>query len=328
VEPWALGAAAAYLFFIDLLEFPAMLLTETLFLFLMLLTVYWVVWLLQSPHEKSSHAVLLGALFALTTLVRMSVLPMVMVVVLLFAFRRAWKTVAIASAMCGILLIPWTVRNWVTYHRAIVTCDILGYDLWVGNHPAAPYPGEMVAAPEIDSYLSRFGLFATNDYGIRQVRSYLFHQPVVLLARQILKTTIYLSAARPAVFWFHLHGLAKAVSAVWSSAWAFVVLALGIGSMGVIMRFGDRIQRSVVLLALTMPLGVVWIIVETRYRYPFYPFCIIAAAVAGATMWRQGRALIVAALCGAVLIATITGYDAGRNWDRILSRTHQITDSQ
>lgn len=46
-------------------------------------------------------------------------------------FIRRWVT---SVAVCIVLLLPWTVRNYVTFGRLIPIRDNLGLELWIGNH--------------------------------------------------------------------------------------------------------------------------------------------------------------------------------------------------
>jgi Dolichyl-phosphate-mannose-protein mannosyltransferase len=47
------------------------------------------------------------------------------------ALRLRWLA---SVAVCIVVLVPWTVRNYATFHRLLPVRDNLGMELWVGNH--------------------------------------------------------------------------------------------------------------------------------------------------------------------------------------------------
>ncbi len=44
--------------------------------------------------------------------------------------KRLWSSVAV----CLLVLVPWTIRNYATFHRLMPVRDNLGLELWIGNH--------------------------------------------------------------------------------------------------------------------------------------------------------------------------------------------------
>ncbi|HWZ81639.1 MAG TPA: glycosyltransferase family 39 protein [Terriglobales bacterium] len=55
------------------------------------------------------------------------------------AGRNASLQLAIALAACGLIVLPWTARNYQQFHRLIPIRDNLGLELWVGNHEGVTY---------------------------------------------------------------------------------------------------------------------------------------------------------------------------------------------
>ncbi|MEK9209013.1 MAG: glycosyltransferase family 39 protein, partial [Patescibacteria group bacterium] len=199
--PAVLGAGV-YIFFIDLLEFPAMLLTETLYLFLVLAALTCAFNYVE--RERIGDVAGAAALFTLALLVRPPITIAMMVFLGFVVFRRQYRHAIIFSAVALVFLTPWTVRNYIRYQRVIVTSAIIVYDVWVGNSPESRHIGELVATDEIDRYSEEEGLFAANERGTREVLSFALKHPGDFISLQFTKTSIYFSAARPAAFWFHL----------------------------------------------------------------------------------------------------------------------------
>jgi hypothetical protein len=61
--------------------------------------------------------------------------------------RLVWAaTVAVAALLT---IVPWTVRNYVTYGRPILIASEGGITFWTGNHLLSPGEGDMAANPAI-----------------------------------------------------------------------------------------------------------------------------------------------------------------------------------
>ena len=44
------------------------------------------------------------------------------------------KTLLASVAICALTVLPWTIRNYETFHRLIPMRDNFGLELWIGNH--------------------------------------------------------------------------------------------------------------------------------------------------------------------------------------------------
>jgi len=67
-----------------------------------------------------------------------------------------------AVGVCFLILLPWTVRNYVVFHRLIPVRDNLGLELWVGNHEGVTWIcdyGNQFPADHPEEY-NRFGEIA------------------------------------------------------------------------------------------------------------------------------------------------------------------------
>ncbi|MBV8049931.1 MAG: glycosyltransferase family 39 protein, partial [Acidobacteriaceae bacterium] len=88
--------------------------------------------------------VLFGLLAGAAALINTSLL-------ILFPFFWAWlwftsgaqasvrmRLVVSSVAVCILLVLPWTIRNYAAFHRLIPVRDNLGLEFWLGNHEGAP----------------------------------------------------------------------------------------------------------------------------------------------------------------------------------------------
>jgi 4-amino-4-deoxy-L-arabinose transferase-like glycosyltransferase len=139
-----LVAAAALALWPNLVYHSALILTETVFNFLVLATL--AVLLRRDWRTERVHPVRLaagGLLIGATTLVRPVSAPFLVALFLVwlrpagFGWKRAFAATAIVSAAAAAVVVPWTVRNLVVLHEPVLISTNLGDNLCIGNHPGA-----------------------------------------------------------------------------------------------------------------------------------------------------------------------------------------------
>jgi len=113
--------------------------SELLFTFLMLLAVrlllderWWIIALGGVAVGSSAYVRPVGLLIPLAFLLS----------------QRRWRPVLLASGVAVLTLAPWVWRNNVTFNGAVLLSTNLGYNLIVGNNPAAAPNGAFLVAPE------------------------------------------------------------------------------------------------------------------------------------------------------------------------------------
>ena len=321
-EKYAAIGAGFYIFFIDLLEFPAMLLTETLYLFLVLSGIYFALLMWERPAMR--NVLTTSVLFTSALLVRPPVTILMLVAIGFLMYRRLWRYAAIFAITAVIILTPWTVRNYLVYQRFIVTSAILGYNVWVGNSPGSKYIGELTATEEINRYTTEEGLFAVNKRGTREVLNLALRHPWEFIKLQLTKTSIYFSAARPAAFWFHLSGASQFLTIIFSSSFAFIIFAFGLSGLWLYIKKRDLISRMMVLATLAAPAGIIWIAAETRYRYQIYPMMIILGIIFLAEFIKLPKRYAKILSVVTLIIASNTVFDVVRNIPRLTERLQRL----
>lgn len=116
----------------------ARLLSETLFTFLLLLSVWLLVHTLESRGRTSrAWGFAAGVALGLGALTRGVLLlyPLALIPVWLWARRGSWR--ALVAVLIGFVLTlgPWTMRNERTLHAFVPVATQGGLTLWAGNHP-------------------------------------------------------------------------------------------------------------------------------------------------------------------------------------------------
>ena len=129
------GLAAVYGYFI---YYNVALMTETFFIVLVLLTLYLSLELKENP--KPIRWVGLGLSLGLAVLLRQTVLLFVPFLLFwLFLELRTrglrWWHLALPVVIIFLLIIPWTMRNYLVYREFLLLNSNAGYALYASNHP-------------------------------------------------------------------------------------------------------------------------------------------------------------------------------------------------
>lgn len=269
----ALISTFLFLFFIDIFELTSMILTETLFLFLLIVSIFSIIKFFENPEIKKSTFT--GILFGLAILTRPTVLPLFLIAFSLMVYKKYFKEAFLFLLIPFLIIAPWTYRNYKVHKTFILTSSAGGINFWMGNNPEAT--GESFYTEEMSGYIKKYGFVAAEKKGFEEGKKFITEHPFKFIKLSFIKTSIYFSAARPAAFWFHLSGFSMAMTAVLSSIFAFVIFSFG--ALGIIAALRKRNFNINLLFsyALIAPLIVIPLVVETRYRYQIYPFLIIFA---------------------------------------------------
>lgn len=254
----------------DLIVVSGLLLTETLFLFLLVGSVYASLYALR----RGAHEVFVaGSLWALTILVRPTALFGLVIFLGFLLYERKVAKAALALFCLMLIVGPWSYAMSRRFDAFIFTTTAGGYDLWVGNNPQAT--GGFVKTPEMQALRQVTHSVELDKRGKEEYIAYLLSQPVDFILLQMQKTAQYFSLARPTGFWIHLMArpFERFVTAGFSFLWTAVVMVGGMSALYAMMRRKMTKEELFVLgVAIVQPIAVIPIIVETRYRYALYPF--------------------------------------------------------
>jgi len=268
----AVVAVFLYVFFIDVLQATAMLLTENLYLFLLILVFYFL--LLVMEKNNFPRQLLFAVACAATVLVRSTFLVSFGLLIIYLIIKKNYQLIFLTLFMIILILLPWGLRNYQVYHKFMLSNVALGYNLWAGNNLQSK--GEQVGNPEIDKYLEEYGIIKTAEHGLGEYKNYVRNYPFHFLQLQIIKTIKYFSLVRVSAFWFHLYGLTKIIIGAWSGLFALVVFVFG--SLGFYQLLKEKKNLILNIFIISFPLSVIPFLVENRYRWPIYPFLAISAA--------------------------------------------------
>jgi 4-amino-4-deoxy-L-arabinose transferase-like glycosyltransferase len=121
-----------------LIFYSTQLLSETLFVFILLLGIY-VFFRDDNRYEARHKYVLLGILVGLASLCRPVIFPFLIFLIPFCPLSREHNVKKWMLVTCFALLTiaPWTIRNYYVHHKFILLTTYGGANLWMGNYSGA-----------------------------------------------------------------------------------------------------------------------------------------------------------------------------------------------
>jgi len=216
--------------------------------------------------RRSSRWLLFGALAglaALTNTTLMAVFPPFWIWLWVRHRRRKASSHRVLLASIGIfilVMLPWTIRNYVTFHRFVPVRDNFGLELSLGNHEARTNP---------DS--TDFPLLNPAEYN--RLGEITFMQTKRRIAVQFIRQHpaefLRLSVQRCFLFW----------TAPDRSAWPWISL---LAWLGLVLALRNKGWEAVPYAIVVATFPVVYYITHTydSYRHPIEPAILLLAAYA------------------------------------------------
>src|SRR3989338_5265777 len=309
----------------DLIVINGLLLTETLFIFFLVGAVYSTLRLISSDISATRWAWIgVGLLWACAVLTRPVALFPLLVTVGVLLFHWRWRDAALVVLMPLLLVGSWSYAMTQRYDHFILTTTAGWYDLWVGNNPEAT--GGVEKSPVIQDFPDvTYDSTILERVGREKYFEFLFNHPFQFLELQWRKSTLYVSSMRPGGYWIHLfaHPWDMRITLAASLVWTLMLFAGGLAGGYLWFREKrDGTSRLFLLFAIAQPLAVIPIIVETRYRYAFFPFLAVFAAYFVATYVPKVSLRILGFVF--VFLGTATLYDLWYNFSDIMEKIGRV----
>lgn len=310
----------------DLVLINGMLMTETLLLLGLIVATYFSIRYVE--EKKAMTAFWAGLSFGLTALVRPTVLLAAGIFFLALLARRSYRHAALFIIIPVIVVGGWSARNSLLYEKPLFTTTAGSYDLWVGNHPDAT--GGFDKTREIQEARDSMHSTKLSSLALKNYFRFLAEHPIQFTELQFRKTAIYFSLIRPTGFWSFLKDvpLEKALTLGASGAWTLILFVFGgSGAAYLFLTRHDTLARFFLVFALLQPLAVIPIIVETRYRYPLFPFLAVFGAFFMVKFFADAsdRKTLRRIFWGTTLaFIAVTLYDVGLNSGELFSRVNEI----
>ena len=188
-----LSAAAVFALLPSGIAYVPVLLSEHLFTLLLAAAL----WTLACCPRRYASVAAFGAVFGLAVLTRGQGLVLLPAAALFWLQRDGWSrgvtSVGLALLVATLLILPWTVRNWIVMDYPIAVSSNAGMDARIGHGPAADGTFEFTSDP-IDG-VEMWRSSSRPDWEVRSYRVYvrravryaLLHpkQEIVLAKRKV-----------------------------------------------------------------------------------------------------------------------------------------------
>ena len=195
---------------------------------------------------------------------------------------------AMAAALALLCCVPWTVRNFVAFHRLIPLRSNLSFELYIGNNENYDerhrgLPPVITQDREILRYL-RMGEMAFMDEERRKALQFIVSHP---------RVELWLFANRIVDFWMGTAAPVKMFVA--SNSLLIRAILLGNllsttgGFLGVAVLFWRREAYAIPLAAFPVVFPILYYVTHTslRYRHPIDPVVLLLTAIAAAQLGRR-----------------------------------------
>lgn len=306
----------------DLIVMSSMIMTEIFLVFLVVAAIFF---FFKYFDSNKFYFLFLTALFlALAVLTKGSALLLLLPMIFYFIFKKDWRSGLLFVLIFILFMTPWTIRNYKIYGQIKPFNSSTGL-LYVGNHPGAtgelepnyPMPEgvdhETMPQLEFDDALGRAGV------------KYIKENPLDFIKLTLWRTSIFFSVSRPTGFWPYLQQrpVARFITLAVSAVYALVVFLFGItgAALSIKKKESDNWRAKYLLVFLLMvPLSVIALVVETRYRFPVYSFFAIFAGYSIYRLIINFKRDYKFLVYSAVLLLGNTLFDVLRNFGRILER--------
>ena len=155
-EPISLMAAAITAVYIYFFYYAAALMTESFYILTILWAFILVLDMRQAQTPKLSQWLWLGVALGTAVLLRqlfLLVIPFILLWVWWATRPRFWLP-ALPLMIVGLMILPWTIRNYIVFEQLVLLNTNAGYAFYWGNHPIYGTRFVPILTPEMGSYYS------------------------------------------------------------------------------------------------------------------------------------------------------------------------------
>ncbi len=306
---WAALAVAAYPI---LLAYPLALVTENLFFPLVLVSA--LALLRADETNRARHWLLAGLLLGLATLTRSVIFLFALMAVAWAGFsgrgwRAGWRNGLLVLAGVLALTLPWAARNTRLHGRLMFVESSLGYQMYLGYHPASTGTFDAAIASDLLTIVDDAD---RNEQGLRAVADFIRADPTRVPYLMVRKLGYFWGTEKRALVYFYSNDFFGPLPA-WVLILALLLVSVPLALLALPAVVGlvfDRWRRPVALMVLLLVgyiLPHMLILAEERLHLVLVPFLAVLAARGvsflrrpadgvRAGKWRRGVAVLLMAL--------------------------------
>ena len=252
-----------------------------------------IIYLLINIHEKRSYSttVTCGILMGLVALIEPAVLPFFPLVCGWIFFRRDLSTVTaikhVLTLGCIVVLcvIPWTIRNYVVFHKLVLIKSPLGMNLLYGNNPhgngVVAYSKDLFS-PEESQKLVHLDEITQDKLRTEKAINYIRENPGIFIKRTLRR--VY-------AFWGFTGGYRETRFDLLRNVSYGIVLILS--CIGTVLAYQQRKMKHIApFLLFFSSYPIIFYITHVtfyRFRYPVEPFLILLASYAVVALLQRAQ---------------------------------------
>jgi len=202
-----------------------------------------------------------------------------------------WNRVALAAGVTILCCVPWTIRNYVAFHRFIPLRSNLPFELWLGNNDIfdehARNGRNLITRIEETRRYAQLGETAYMQEKWQLATSFIRSHPGLELR---------LAGRKFAAFWTGMESPLKTFRETDSNLVRGILLSsflTGIGAfVGIIILWRRRSAMNFPLAAFPVIYPCLYYVThaDLRYRHPIDPALCILTAIAATSAWELARA--------------------------------------
>jgi hypothetical protein len=309
-----------------LLVYPLGLGTENPFFVLLLSSFLFLLLSIQQP--STFHFLLSGLFLGLTALTRSVILPFAFAAFcLLFVLHRKQALLAVLPFV--LVITPWIIRNSLLHHKVTGIETSMGYNLYLGYHPAGD--GSFVFGPSLD-LLTLLDDAERDRIGTQKAVGFIEAQPERFIPLAVNRLGFFFGLEKRVLMYFYSNNIIGYIPLPWLLTISallllpFVLISI-LAALGLSLLRWIPEQTFLVLLFIGYILPHVFILSEDRFHLALVPYIAILAAqvwVHGLVLlkmrWhesRTGKIIVLFAVFAALLLVTNWGYELIRDADKI-----------
>jgi hypothetical protein len=312
-----------------LLIYPIGLATENLFFVLVLAAFFF---LLKIPDsERTTQPTLLAGVFlALAALTRSVILPFAGLALLWVGFVLKQKRNAVYMLMTiSILIAPWIIRNSLLHKRLTGIDTSMGYNLYLGYHPASD--GSFTFGASLD-LLSIMDDAERDQTGIELALKFIRADPKRIWPLALNRLGFFFGLEKRALVYFYSNNLLGYIPLplLLVVTIIFLVPFIALSTSAVLGTAFTRFSKKTVLLYLLLLIYIlphIFILAEDRFHLTIIPFLALFAAKAWTDgiptfkrRWQEtfvGKIVLILTILIIFLLLANWSWELFRDWDKI-----------
>ena len=314
---------ALYAFHPDIIQATAMLMSEIVFVFILvgIVKLFVLIWE-HNGRASWGKLVWMGALLGALMMVRPTGAPVLVVVLFVFVWKRWWKALILVLISAVLIQAPWAIRNARLYHSFVLNSVVGGLDIWAGLDPHGSGEFNLSALPNIRQKIAGLDPDQIDRVSLEEVKKIVLTKPLFAIGRTVQKGLKLFALSKTSAFWFHYKGAwDRLFVLIGSVLFNLALLGMFCASLWdalVHRRFHHWILALGTVLVILLAIPPTLTVVVNRYRIPMLPFMALASAgwLAFVTEKDRRNSLIAAML----MLVLTTSVDVWGSLDKVKDR--------